>query len=207
MTIRHILIVAAVVCLTPGIAAGQANPDSIHLRNDCRLAAQVLQAGQPANKREWAMAFIPSCGQGGVSAIVEKWRTNEASADSALLSDLRVAAFHLVDRSLFETFLATAGSPVASTRARIEAWRYLFRFSNPGIFLPEEQLGITPVTRLCAVGYFTISNPVIISPLPTDFRDQVDQLAVRVSAEQADVRVQRFASCVHQFIQQARSNP
>lgn len=206
-TIRRILLTVALGTTATGNAGAQVSTDSVHLRNDCRLAAQILQSGEPANKREWALGFVPNCGASGVAAIAEKWRANENSNDSSLLVELRVAAFHLSDRTLFETFLGTAGSSSASSQARIESWRYLLRFSNPGLYLPDEQLAITPVDRLCSVAYFSVGNPVVITPLPADFQDQVDAVAIRVAVEMGDVRVRRFASCVHQFIQQARSNP
>jgi hypothetical protein len=135
------------------------------------------------------------------------WRANEAGSDSALLFELRRSVYHLADRQLFETFLNTAGSSAASTRARIEAWRYLFRFSNPGAFLSDAELAVTPVDQLCTVSYFVMGDPVVVSPLPTGFRGQMDQTAIRVATGTDDIRVRRFASCVHQFIDYSRTNP
>lgn len=207
VTMRHALAVAGLLALSPAIALGQANPDSVHLRNDCRLAAQVLRTGQPANKKDWALGLIPSCGATGTAALADVWRANETSTDTALLFQLRRAAMHLADGPLFTTFLGTAGSGTASPSARVEAWRYLFRFTNPGVFLADDQLDVTPVDRLCAVSYFTLANPVPVSPLPVDFKNQVDQLAVQVAGDPSQTRVQRFASCVHQFINYSRTNP
>ena len=61
----------ALLFLVPSAASAQqsrsAVPDSVHARNHCRLAGQVVRTGQPATKRAWAWAVLPACGsEGGV---------------------------------------------------------------------------------------------------------------------------------------------
>ncbi len=37
-------------------------PDSVHHRNNCRLAGQVITTGRPAAHTTWALSYIGACG-------------------------------------------------------------------------------------------------------------------------------------------------
>ncbi len=179
---------------------GQANTDSIHLRNDCRFATQILRTGNPANKREWALGIISWCGRDGIDAFVGEWKAKEASADSQTLADMRYSIYHVRDADLFETFLATAQSPTSSVRARVEAWYYLFKQIGPGIILPQNELSVEPVGLLCRFDFSTSMRPIEGRPLPADFVTRVDAAALQATNSGSDYRVRRFGKCVHDYV-------
>ena len=102
------------LCLAiPCIAQAQADPDTVKLRNDCRLAAQVLSTGQPAPHRDQALATIGRCGAEGAAALVSLW--GGSFADRAELvqwvgATRRVATDAMADR-LF-SIMADPSSPL-----------------------------------------------------------------------------------------------
>lgn len=187
--------------LSVGRLQGQAVPDSVHLRNDCRLAAQVLRTGQPANKRTWAEAFIPSCGSEGAAVLAETWTARSLSDDTLELNSLRRSLQQVRDERIFRSLLQSVESPSASSSARLVAWSLLFNTFNRSAWLPESEWEITPVDEVCSVGYISGGRPIVVDPLPTDYRQQIDAAAQRVVGSGQEYRVRRFASCVHQFVQ------
>ena len=64
-----------------GPLLAQATPDTIKLRNDCRLAEQALRTGHPGPKVAWARTFLPNCRP-------EQWARGAAAA----LTRLRTSA-------------------------------------------------------------------------------------------------------------------
>src|ERR1700745_984045 len=58
----------------------QAAPDSVKLRNNCRLAEQVLTTGHPAPKIAWARTFLANCQPeqwaGASAAVLDRLRTS-----------------------------------------------------------------------------------------------------------------------------------
>jgi hypothetical protein len=75
-------------------------------RNDCRLAKQVLQTGQPTNKRRWALGRIAGCGGEGGRVIAELLtaRRHEV-ARTRELDEVVSAGLGLLDRKLYESAL------------------------------------------------------------------------------------------------------
>jgi len=196
--------VGAIMALLVGVSStplrAQANPDSIHLRNDCRLATQILRTGNPANKREWALGTIGWCGRDGVDAFVVDWKSKEANADSQTLADMRYSVYNIRDRVLFETLLSTAQSSNSSTRARVEAWYYLLNQVAPAIYISEAELSGDPTRRFCVLDFASASQPTELGPLPPDFVEKVDAAAVQVSTAATDPKVRRFGKCVHDYV-------
>ena len=70
-----VLILVGAMATVPPPAMGQ-NADSVQLRNECRLAHQILTKGQPANQRDWALEFIRRCGSLGGEAIAHLIRSH-----------------------------------------------------------------------------------------------------------------------------------
>lgn len=194
-----ILILGAGAVPVPELMA-QANPDSVHLRNDCRLATQILRTGNPANKQEWALGIISWCGRDGVDAFAAVWRNAENTGDSLVLANLMHSVFQIRDAVLFEILLSTAESPTSSVRARVEAWYYLLQQVGRGIVLPAAELLGGPSRRLCTFDYSTSMRPIEGRPLPADFVTRIDAAAVEASASGTDPKIRRFGKCVHDYI-------
>lgn len=66
---RAALEAAAIASLAAATVFAQANPDSLKLRNDCRLAEHVLQTGHTAPLRARASQVIGLCGSEAVSVV------------------------------------------------------------------------------------------------------------------------------------------
>lgn len=119
------------VAFLPGCALAQANPDSIKHRNNCRLAAQVLETGYPSPRYEWALEQAWRCPEAapGLAAEMKRWRTTR---DTTLLNALTQPTIELRDGRIFETAMEIAGDEQATTEARIFAIRTLIYAMRPG---------------------------------------------------------------------------
>src|SRR5919198_688104 len=73
-TYRWWLMICILAVLPSAIAAQRPSEvDDIHLRNNCRLAAQVLTTGYPAPHYGWARDIIRECDQSGGPAPAAVW--------------------------------------------------------------------------------------------------------------------------------------
>ena len=198
-------IALTLVCLATaaGSLKAQAAPDTIKLRNDCRLAEQALRTGHPGPKVSWARTFLPNC-------RTEQW----ASAATAAIGRLRTSpdqqqlltewhgVYVLRDASVFALARAIALDPAASTPARIEAMRHLAGLIDPsGIYdlLTQGVPGRSRVVRpFCASGraageQFRFTG----APLPADFREQIRNVGARLrDGAAAPEPVRRAAECL-----------
>lgn len=195
-----VLLLCLIAPATATQLSAQADPDSVQLRNDCRLADQVIRTARPANRRAWALGLVPACGTSGVQAVVAQWQSVEATGDSATIVELRRSIYHVQDRLLFDTFMGTVGSSTASARAKVEAWYYLFKQIGRGIILPQAELSVEPMEMLCTFNFSTTAPPLQLSPLPGDYVQLVDAAATRTAAGAGDHRVRRFGKCVHEYV-------
>lgn len=194
--------------LDPVAGFGQANPDSVKLRNDCRLAGQVIETGHPGVRTGWAWSVLPHC------TVALRIRVlNAAMHDVRTSSDLHaiqralMPAAWLHDRVLFERLLAIAGDRNASVTARVVAFVALAsirdRWASPsynsfiggvedhpaGVVIPRARCS----RRIAHERGFEAG----LNPLPQDYKAQIIGLGVRVSedrSEPADVR--SAAACV-----------
>lgn len=57
---HHAILIAVCVFAAAAPLHGQSKGqyDKTRRRNDCRLADQVIETGQPATKKEWAYGYI-----------------------------------------------------------------------------------------------------------------------------------------------------
>lgn len=120
------VIIASTVAVTP--AGGQSGlPDSVHHRNNCRLAQQVLVHGQPANKRPWALSYFVRCGAAGGAIVSEVLLRHRADASfNPVLDQLVTAATGLVDGGMAATAFQVASDQSAGEAARVQALRVLY---------------------------------------------------------------------------------
>ena len=140
---RRYLFVTPFVALLPLAApvGGQVDPDSVHLRNDCRMAAQVLTLGRPEARREWALALIPRCGAEGGEVLAGMLNDHRAvsSWDDELDQIVNQTAF-IVSPAVFEAAMDVASDPAAGVLARVQSVRALASQLYPGLLVPYSAL-------------------------------------------------------------------
>lgn len=132
--------------LSPGAAQQSDRPGQVHLRNDCRLAAQILSNGNPSTKRAWAWATIGNCAEAGPPILADLWAT---SADSASVRLLLNASSRIRDRRLVEAVFRAAVTPSNTTLVRLSAMVLVVRYADPHIrpvvsLVPSPPPGWTP---------------------------------------------------------------
>lgn len=184
--IARTVVALALTSCAPAVQA-QANPDSVHHRNDCRLAAQVLTHGQPTNKRTWAGSYILRCGAAGGAAIAEVIRTRRDEAtrqpdfDHIILLTSRIR-----DRAIFEAAAAIARDPAAGKVSRIQAIRTLyFQISAPGNVDPYESFLTGPAADMTYVPQ-SHANWIVGTQLAPDAVRQALEIAESVAASATD---------------------
>lgn len=192
LDMRKLLFVLLLVAF-PELGSAQARPDSVKLRNDCRLAEQVLTTGHPAPHREWASWTIRKCAGAGpvVAQAIFRLRT---SADTALLKVVTAPAAVVRDREIYEAGLSILADATASSQARVYAIRML-----AWLFYPDADLNYGDFVDIDGDGdrscygsgtHFHVSI-VRGALLPPGWPDAIRQAARRVyenPAEPADVR-------------------
>ncbi|HET7460283.1 MAG TPA: hypothetical protein VFJ82_03510 [Longimicrobium sp.] len=171
------------------------------MRNDCRLAAQVLTTGHPAPRLEWARGFIGYCGNGAwavaTRGAILRLRT---SSDDAELGRQWRFVWMIRDADLFATVVDIARDRSASTTARLWALKTLATYIDPGgnYFLnpPARANGAEP---RCIAGRFAgAMHSYAGKPLPANFAAQVRDAAQPLAADatQPD-QIRNAARCVN----------
>jgi hypothetical protein len=185
----------------PAVAAAQADPDSVQLRNNCRLAEQVIATGHPEPQDEWAWGVIHQCGGSGGAAIAQGMAALRQSADLEALDRLTGQAQWLRDGHMFDTALDIAGDASASVPARVLAMRsllYYLRLEHPtnrGVPITYGDMHATADPRTgvprqgCASGVASshASPPAALGdPLPPDYGARVEALGIQLSRDAAE---------------------
>lgn len=192
LDMRKLLLIPLLLAF-PALGSAQARPDSVKLRNDCRLAEQVLTTGHPAPHREWASWTIRKCTGAGpvVAQAIVRLR---ASSDTALLKVVTAPAAVVRDRAIYEAGLSILSDASASIQARVYAVRML-----AWLFYPDADLNYGDFVDIDGDGdrscygsgtHFHVSI-VRGSLLPAGWPDAIRQAARRVydnPAEPAEVR-------------------
>lgn len=204
----RVLHIALLICITAGSAESQEGSaqqererDDVHLRNDCRLAAQVLTHGRPANKREWALGTIPRCDESGPPVLARMWR--DARGDSATLAQLIYRSVGLRDRRLYGVVAEQSRDPSLPPLKRAAALSLLGRWARPGTltrysryFAPdyapaERHGGVSPRESLFLDHDTQVEGA---EPLPSTILDEVVVLLRSASQNDADFRVRATAN-------------
>lgn len=195
----RITIIAALLVIAAGSAGAQADPDSIHQRNDCRLATQTLQAGHPGPKTEWALSLIRSCGPAGGQALAAAVRATRAATDSALLEYMRYQTGNFRDAAVFDALLEVAGDRGAGDRARIYALLALADLLHPN----EHYSYADATTGIDADGsprcarmsrWMSGTSQVNGTPLPTDYRARAGAVRNAIWNDTSGSRLVRAAA-------------
>jgi hypothetical protein len=183
--------------------AQKAERSDVHLRNDCRLAAQVLTLGQPANKREWALWRINDCDENGPPVLARMWR--EVAADSAALAQVVHTSVQLRDRRVYESLMSIVRDPSVPALKRAAALHVLGRWARPGFLLVYRQFfapGYDPrpgrVPRVLFVDHDRQIDGV--ERLPYSVRADVARLAREIAASDPDVRLREAAKLLSRWL-------
>lgn len=106
---------------------------------DCRLAHQVLTTGQPAVKRDWALAKIGTCRELGGEALAAQLDDHRLTGERTdRLEQVVLATSRFVDREIVRATLEIAADPAAGTVARVQAIRVLSYQIAPASHAPYE---------------------------------------------------------------------
>lgn len=152
--IRMTALVAAAGLSCAPLAAQRSERADPHLRNDCRLAAQVLETGHPAPRHAWALETIRRCDQSGPAALADYWRSRAPEAPDEL--DLLFNATRTFnDRRVVDAVAEVAQSRTAAETTRVYAFALLFSYAVPGRYIEVADL-LHPreaSTRMSAVSH------------------------------------------------------
>ncbi|MGH7530553.1 MAG: hypothetical protein ACREMN_09255 [Gemmatimonadales bacterium] len=177
-SLRHLMIA---LVLAPTSLAAQATPDTVQLRNDCRLAVQILTSGEPGPLRMEALHTIGLCGGQGVPALVAVW---SAAADNrAELGPLVTATRAFVTPELVTTLFSTLEQPGRARDARVAALMVLLTYADSSI-LPgfDDFLGDSTAVLVHHYGAIDHPAPVIgrgslAEPVTTRLRSTLQAIA------------------------------
>lgn len=178
----------------PATLKSQERDADIALRNDCRLAVQVLVHGQPAVKYDWALTIIEDCGVAGADAMAHELREMRALQHRTThLDKLSDAALQMIDVALFQAATDIAADRMAGEAARVHAVRVLARQVAYANF-PYEGLAVDPLTTgYIILGPLTTSGPAMLRELPLDACHDALALLVRLAATDSNATVRLAA--------------
>lgn len=176
--------------IIPACATAQETPDSVHHRNDCRLAAQVLSMGHPAPGYSWALDVAWRCPEAAPALATEMMRS-AAVHDTSFLNRLTQPTIELRDGRIMQVALAIAADRSASSEARIFAIRTLIYSMRPGGGIDYDDLA----THDYCYGYGPSLHQIITNgvPLPQNYVQQINILGLRLAADEHEPAVIRHA--------------
>jgi hypothetical protein len=168
----------------------------VHLRNDCRLAVQVLTHGQPANKRDWALWRISGCDESGPPVLARMWR--EVAADSASIDEAIYRSVRLRDRRVYDVVSSIARDRSVPALKRAAALHLLGRWAQQGLNLHHRQFFVPRFESVVKNGVIHqgISDDTQFEgaePLPATIKADVQRLARDVAATDPSYRLRAAA--------------
>lgn len=194
------VVMAFLLVTTP--AHAQANPDRVNLRNDCRLASQVLRTGHPVPHLDWARRMIPYCGynQWADAAAGAISRTRRSTNERELASEWR-HLWMLKDAVLLDSVRGIASDHSASVGSRLWALRTLANLIDPeGVYgaMTEVDPGSPDGRPGCIVNRAAgITMSYTGRPLPPDYVERARATAASIISDHSDAPTLRAAArCV-----------
>ncbi|HLM69208.1 MAG TPA: hypothetical protein VK358_16840 [Longimicrobium sp.] len=184
----------ALAVLIPKHLISQESPAEVTLRNDCRLARQVLVHGQPANKYDWALRVIEDCGADGADAIAHELRDlRKLHERTPSLDRLSESGRRLIDVAVFRAAMDIASDETAGEAARILAIS-LITAQVAQVDLSYEALTTDPMNGgEVLVGHTTSQGPTVLRALPSGARQEASTLLHRLAVEDANPMVRLAA--------------
>ena len=179
-----------------GAAAAQNENEDVHLHNDCRLAAQILETGHPAPHYAWAAETIPKCSEAGADVLARVW--SRPPVDSVALEHLFYASYTLRDRRITNAVAAVATTGSSPPLVRLNAIRVLTGHAVPSLMVTVADL--TPVENDSVRRFFGGVSHVTVrqgaSPIEPSTVELILDTLDRLRND-SDARVARAASYIH----------
>lgn len=136
------LLLALTLLLTAGTSAAAAQesemPSEVRIRNNCRLAAQVLTTGHPHQRTDWARAYIVNCVDEGPAHFSAQWAS--APADTSSLRELIHASTRIRDARVFNALKETAVDRSRADAVRVAAMIGLLGYVDIGMAVDLTEL-------------------------------------------------------------------
>lgn len=187
--IRHAaLLVGMLATAASAPLHAQVSPDSIKLRNDCRLADQVLRTGHPAPHREDALHTIPLC-PGSTASLGEAWRAG--TLDSTFLPLLVTATRDVASPALRDDLFAVLQSATRPSIDRVGALLVLLHWAEPATLPRYVDLVGDPAMMLRSY-YGTVDHwgePSGLASLGEPVLDRLYPIVVQLGREEPDAMV------------------
>lgn len=175
-------------------AVGAQDSDSSYearKRNQCRLAVQVIETGQPAPKYEWALSLIRICTEEGGPALAAAWRS--APEDAAKLLPLVVTTEQVDDRAAMNAVLGAARNPANPSAVRFASIVVLTTYADPTATLMFADLA-EPTGVIGSRADFTQIPGA--SPLTVADRDHLVDVLEQIGESDGDPSIREAASSV-----------
>lgn len=198
---RNPLLALMLACL-PTLANAQAQESTdAHLRNECRLATQVLTTGRPATHRAWALQAVDRCDDTGPGALAAAW--SSVAPTSADVTELMVPSVRMWDQRLFSALTSIARDRDQHELKRVAASSVLSTYAVPTSGMPLSELldprpDPTRSVRLTSVDH----QPRTIGtrPLPATVTDDVAHLMRGLVVAEPESRVGVAAGRLLRFV-------
>lgn len=189
-------VLLALMVSAPQILAAQVDPDSINHRNNCRLAAQVVETGQPPTKKDWALSYIGTCGEGGGEVLAQVLDELRTSNDIERLDEIgHAVAWRLRDGHVYGMAYDIAQDDAASPPARVTAIGLLIGLVYSGAVYSHHQLA-SGEPGSCISGSLHYQG-VEGAPLPEDYSRRILELGEVLERDEAQpTEVRNAALCI-----------
>ena len=191
MSRARTLLVAALASSAVRLAAQRpSEKDDVQLRNDCRLAAQVLTTGHPDPHYEWARDVIGKCDVSGGPALAALWQS--LSPDTAELKHVVYTTARLRDARVLAALVSVAGDAARPVEVRLSSLRVLASYFKPGAYVTLGDLQHPPFgSPLGWESEFVAIDGV--QPLGADARTTILDLVHRLAGSDPDAAVRAGA--------------
>jgi hypothetical protein len=188
------LFLPAVVASIP-LAAQPGEGQDPHLRNDCRLAAQVIRTGHPAPSRDWAFDTIRRCDASGPRVLADLWLA-ATPAEQGELERLFNVTRDFNDRQLLDAVIDVARRSGAPETTRVYAFALLYSYAVPGLYL---EIGDLLDPRGTPPGVFAVSHDTPAHETHAvlgDLRPEVAAILNEVATSDPSTRIRQAATTV-----------
>jgi hypothetical protein len=194
------LVGLALFVATARAASAQADPDSVHHRNECRQAAQVVRTGEPHARLTRSLLELRDCGAEGGRVLATAFKARQATATRAELDALTRPASYLRDAALFEAGIDVAADPTAKPDSRVFAFRIVLATVMPGLYPSYEELtGGGSQNMSCFGARFGLEGGLSDgAPLPPDAVSRAYDLSFRTLRDSSTpAPVKQAAICTY----------
>jgi len=192
---RLLLTVLGVVGACPALAQAPSERSDAHLRDRCREAVGILEAGPGHPRHEWSLEFIHRCDVSGAVALARRWGAVEGR-DTSYLGRLAHESRILRDERLLQALVTLVGQPSRPRAVRLAALDVLVSYYAVGRTLPSSAADTGVDVKWCVLGGWVDSYERDGSVPVTDAdRPSIMQAVQTLAAGDRDPIVRHAAAC------------